>query len=92
MKINKKIQDAQNDLISSNDVKNHEVKLRITTWIDSDILQALKTEAEQRKIGYQTILNQKLREIVFGEKDPLHERVDKLESLVSKLAKKQKIG
>ncbi len=39
-------------------------KHRVTTFIDGDILHWLKSEAAQKNIGYQTLLNLKLRELM----------------------------
>lgn len=40
-------------------------KVRITTFIDSNILAELKAEARRTKVGYQTILNDLLKKVVF---------------------------
>jgi uncharacterized protein (DUF4415 family) len=37
-------------------------KTRITIYIDNDVLDAFRTRAENNGIGYQTIMNQALRE------------------------------
>jgi len=37
-------------------------KTRITIYIDNDVLDAFRTRAENSGIGYQTIMNQALRE------------------------------
>lgn len=62
-------------------------KIRVTTFIDHDVLQELKKTAKKERIGYQTLLNRKLREVVFGDGLPhddlfqdIFERLDKLES------------
>lgn len=39
-----------------------ESKSRITIYLDADIVEHFKTEAENSKIGYQTLINQTLRE------------------------------
>ena len=66
-----------------------EVKVRITTFIDSDVLTELKSIAKERsigskKVGYQTVLNEILRRSLFEEKS-LAERVKALEIKVSSL-------
>ena len=61
------------------DYDHSDTKLRITTMVSSDVLKALKKEAKLLGIGYQTLLDAKLREIVLGdpmeidEKAPLYE-------------------
>jgi uncharacterized protein (DUF4415 family) len=49
------------------DVKNH--KVRVTTFIDGDVLSWLKQEAMKVGKGYQTLLNTKLRESMEGSPD-----------------------
>ena len=39
-----------------------ESKNRITIYLDADIVEYFKTEAENSKMGYQTLINQALRE------------------------------
>lgn len=45
------------------------VKVRVTTMLDEDVLEALKRMAHSRGQKYQTILNQVLRSFV-GQKEP----------------------
>ena len=42
------------------------VKLKVTAYLDLDIIRALKTEAQNSGTKYQTLMNQKLREMLFG--------------------------
>lgn len=51
------------------DIEDKEVKEKITTLIDFDILKWLRGEAEKKGIGYQTLLNMKLRESMQGSAD-----------------------
>jgi uncharacterized protein (DUF4415 family) len=37
-------------------------KTRITIYVDNDVLDSFRTRAENNGIGYQTIMNQTLRE------------------------------
>jgi uncharacterized protein (DUF4415 family) len=43
-------------------VKNREAKNRITIYLDSDIIEYFKAQAETSRTGYQTLINQALRE------------------------------
>lgn len=52
-------------------------KTRITTYIDSDIMEALKTRGEVEHKGYQTVLNELLRKQFETEK-PLEEVLRKV--------------
>lgn len=48
-------------------------KTRITIYIDNDVLDAFRTRAENSGIGYQTIMNQALREYLDKSNTPLDE-------------------
>jgi len=45
-----------------------EAKNRITIYLDADIVEHFKTQAEISKTGYQTLINQTLREKIDGSK------------------------
>ena len=47
-----------------------ECKSRITIHLDADIVSYYKEMAENSPAGYQTLINQTLREIVDGEQQP----------------------
>ena len=49
-------------------VKNKEAKNRITIYLDADIVEHFKNEAENSKTGYQTLINQTLREKIDGSR------------------------
>lgn len=53
----------------------HKNKTRITIWIDTDILEWFKNEAEQEGQGYQTAMNQALRNYTKQDKRPIQEVV-----------------
>ncbi len=65
-------------LLREEDFKDHNIKVRVNIYIDLDIIKALKQDAHQKKIGYQTLLNQKLREVVLGQEN-LENRVVRIE-------------
>jgi uncharacterized protein (DUF4415 family) len=48
-------------------------KTRITIYIDNDVLNSFRTRAENSGIGYQTIMNQALREYLDKSNTPLDE-------------------
>lgn len=48
-------------------LKPENIKVRINTYIDSDILRELKKKAEKSGLKYQTLLNQTLRNALFGD-------------------------
>lgn len=50
-------------------------KTRITIFIDTDILDWFKDEAEREGRGYQTAINQALRNYIKQDKRPIQEIV-----------------
>lgn len=58
------------------DAKNH--KVRITMWIDGDLLEKLKGQAAEVGAGYQTYAQKLLRDSV-SKKNTLEKRVEKIE-------------
>lgn len=48
-------------------------KTRITIYIDNDVLEAFRQEAETSGSGYQTMINQALRECLAKSRAPLDE-------------------
>ena len=48
-------------------VKSEEIKVRITTFLDLDVLNTLKAQAKDLGTGYQTFLNTFLRETLLKE-------------------------
>lgn len=58
-------------------------KVRVTMMVDEDVVNACRAEAAKRHIGYQTLINQKLRELFF-EKNSIEKRLEALETLVMK--------
>lgn len=63
-----------------------ESKNRITIYLDADIVEYFKAEAEQSKIGYQTLINQTLREKINSSKtNELFENLLKDKAALSRL-------
>jgi uncharacterized protein (DUF4415 family) len=52
-------------------------KVRITTYLDTDVLELLKARGESENKGYQTVLNELLRKQFMSEK-PLEEVIRKV--------------
>jgi hypothetical protein len=67
-------------------------KIRITTMIDTDILQELKVRAAKNGSGrYQTYLNQLLRDVLFGKRAIDENRVKEIvRNLVKQSSLKRK--
>jgi predicted DNA binding CopG/RHH family protein len=72
---------GKKDLLKETDLdpKNH--KVRITSFIDGDLLVELKTRAEQQGTKYQTLLNQLLRQ-ALNDTESMAERLKRLEDAV----------
>lgn len=67
-----------------------ETKNRITIYLDADIVEHFKTQAENSKTGYQTLINQTLREKIdasqnMNKADELIERLLKDKTALSRL-------
>ena len=60
-----------------------ETKVRITTFLDEDLLIKIKEEAKAQGKKYQSLLNERLREVFMGE-ESLETRLKKLEEEVFK--------
>jgi len=58
------------------DPKNH--KVRVTMWMDGDLLQELKKRAGEVGAGYQTFAHKILRDSVF-EHESFEERIKRIE-------------
>ncbi len=57
-----------------------EAKSRITIYLDADIVEHFKNAAENSKTGYQTLINQTLREKIDGS-----QTVEKADEVIEKL-------
>lgn len=44
--------------------KRRRVKVRITTWVDRDVLMWLKVRGLETRMGYQTLMNRMLQEAI----------------------------
>lgn len=62
-----------------------ESKSRITIYLDADIVEYFKTEAENSKTGYQTLINQTLREKISGS-----QTAGKADELIERLLQDKK--
>lgn len=59
-------------------------KIRVTTYFDKDVLEMLRQLANDSGSKYQSILNQVLRDYLFGKKEGLTARLERLEKQVFK--------
>ncbi len=63
-------------------------KTRITIFIDSDILEWFRDEAERESRGYQTAINQALRNYIKQDRRPIQEIVREVVRRELKVIKK----
>lgn len=64
------------NLLSEEDLKPENVRMRISMMMPLDLIDAYKSEAEKLGIGYQTLMQLKLREALSN---PLEKRIEALE-------------
>ena len=55
------------DIISVEDLDPKNVKVKISTFISEDVLHWLRADADRLGVGYQTLLNNRLRECMDGK-------------------------
>ena len=55
------------DKITAKDLDDSKGKARLTMYLDIDVLNTIRTEAKCLKIGYQTYINQILREVFVNQ-------------------------
>lgn len=58
-------------------------KFRVNMFVDLDVVDEIRKLAAKRHVPYQTLINQKLREVFMNEAS-LEERVAKIEKLIQK--------
>lgn len=63
-------------LLTDEDVKPENIKANITIRVSGELLNAYRAEAEKLGIGYQTLMQIKLKE---GLENSLEKRLEKLE-------------
>ena len=61
--------------IDDDEFEPKNVKVRITTFVDQDVLKALKCESKRLGMKYQSLLNQTLRHEFIGSSGQLTEQL-----------------
>lgn len=59
-------------------------KVKITTWVDADVLLALREQAARNGSKYQTLMNHILREAVSSGRGTLEDRLKRIEDALFK--------
>ena len=54
--------------IPEEDFELKNMKFRVNMWLDMDLVDIIRAEAEKEGMKYQPWINQKLREVLMGEK------------------------
>jgi uncharacterized protein (DUF4415 family) len=81
--------DYGNEAVKLKDVRMDEIKVRITTFLDLDVIDMLKARAGDLGMGYQTFLNTFLREVLLNEPGILT-RLKRIEKALAGRKAKQK--
>jgi hypothetical protein len=76
----KKIKRSETDILSEEDFHPDNVKIRISMFIPLSLQDAYRAEAEKLGIGYQTLMQIKLKEGLG--KSPIEVRVERLEKAI----------
>ncbi len=69
----------QKSFLNDEDMKSENIKANITIRVSGDLLNAYRTEAAKLGIGYQTLMQIKLKE---GLNHSLEKRLEKLEKVL----------
>jgi len=88
---NNKIVYSRKDKLSEDEFEKKNTKVRITTFIDVDIVEKLKEEAAVSGKKYQTLLNEKLREMVL-EEETIKSTLSDINKRLTKVEKRIKAG
>lgn len=77
--------------VPDSEFENKNVKIRINIMVDLDVVRAFKAKAQRTGGKYQTLINQKLREVIEADtanENDLAKRVERLEKHVYRGKKK----
>ena len=77
-----KIKRSKKEILSENDFKPQNIKMKVSLYLDLDVLQAAKARGPK----YQSLINQILREKILNEPS-VESRLEKLEKII-----KEKLG
>lgn len=78
MKIKKTKMGKAPELLSNEDVNPENIKIRVNMFMDLDVVEHFRKLSRNKGLGYQTLINQALREYISGLKS-LERRVEELE-------------
>lgn len=78
MKTKKASQGKNPKLLTDKDLLPENIKIRVNMFMDLDVVEHFRKQAKEKGLGYQTLINQALREHASGHKS-LERRVEELE-------------
>lgn len=78
----KKIKTGQVE-IGPDEFNSKKGKFRVNMFVDLDVVDKIRKVAAKRHIPYQTLINQKLREVFMNEQS-IEERVTRIEEIILK--------
>lgn len=79
------------DILTDDDLKHENIKIRISMMIRLDLLEEIKKQADDCGKKYQTFLQELLADRFLNKKAPLEKRVLKLEKQLAALTHR-KVG
>ena len=78
---------SKNDVLDKAEFSDPNLKVRITTFIDSDILNVLRSEAKKTGRKYQSILNSTLRNSLISQNN-FETKISNIEKRLIKIERK----
>jgi predicted DNA binding CopG/RHH family protein len=81
-----KIRYGTKDHLSEEDFLPENIKQRISIFLDMDVLEKVKAQAQKEGLKYQTYINQMLRKLT-SDRPSLEERMQRIEQTLFKKAK-----
>ncbi len=77
-----KIKNAYKDLLSEDEFHPKFAKEKISIWLDEDVVDQFRKQAQETGAKYQSVINQVLRKAVFppAKSKPLDKIIHKLET------------
>lgn len=71
----------EKDILSEEDIESKNIKWRLTTMIDLDVLDEIKAQAKKKGLAYQTLINSTLRDVFINKTETRVKALDELNEL-----------
>jgi predicted DNA binding CopG/RHH family protein len=82
-----KIKEKSQDILTEDEFDPRHGKFRVTMFIDLDVLDEIRKRAADKRLPYQTFINQLLRELILGS-----DETEKIRQIVREELAKKKVG